>query len=111
MANENTHTTSITSITPPNLELFKASLSYRETIKPRNRYVRQQKYQITIELSVVESDSAEYSAEDELSEWNSPRDGAYEELEHVSSLLIENATKAEKSLLCSPVELNKEIFN
>lgn len=107
----NTHTTPITSITPPNLELFKASLSYRETIKPRNRNVRPQKYQITIELSVIDSDSAEYSAEDELSEWDSPRDGAYEELEHVSSLRKENATKVEKSLSCSHVRFNEEVLN
>ena len=62
------NTTPITSITPPDLELFEAYLTYRDIKKQQKKYKWQLKYKITIELSVVESDSAEHSAEDESDE-------------------------------------------
>ena len=58
------NTTPITSITPPDLELFKAYPLRHQ--KATEKVQKQPKYKITIELSGVESDSAEYSAEDEL---------------------------------------------
>ena len=64
MANDNT--TPMISITPPDVELWKAYLQYRDVKQQLKRYKKPQKYKITIELSIVESDSAEYSAEDEL---------------------------------------------
>ena len=65
MTNNDT-TTPMISITPPDVELWKAYLQYRDVKQQLKRYKKPQKYKITIELSIVESDSAEYSAEDEL---------------------------------------------
>ena len=65
MANDD-KTTPITSIAPDHLELWKAYLTYHDVKQQLKKYKKPQKYKITIELSIVESDSAEYSAEDEL---------------------------------------------
>ena len=59
------NTTPITSISPDHLELFKAYLTYRDVKQQLKKYKKQPKYRITIELS-ISSNSAEYSAEDEL---------------------------------------------
>ena len=64
MAN-NDNSTPITSIAPDHLELFKAYLTYRDVKQQLKKYKKQPKYRITIELS-ISSNSAEYSAEDEL---------------------------------------------
>ena len=64
MANDD-KTTPITSIAPDHLELFKAYLTYRDVKQQLKKYKKQPKYRITIELS-ISSNSAEYSAEDEL---------------------------------------------
>ena len=57
--------TDITSITPPDVELWKAYLQYRDVKQQLKKYKKQPKYRITIELS-ISSNSEEYSAEDEL---------------------------------------------
>jgi hypothetical protein len=44
--------TELTSITPPDLELFKAYLQYRDVKQQLKRYKKPQKYKITIELSL-----------------------------------------------------------
>lgn len=59
--------TPIISITPNNLELVKANLSYREINEKLRKYKKQPKYKIKIELS-ISSNSEEYSYEDELDE-------------------------------------------
>ena len=64
MAN-NDNSTPITSIAPDHLELFKAYLTYRDVKQQLRKYKKQPRYKITIELS-ISSNSAEYSAEDEL---------------------------------------------
>ena len=47
-----TNETEITSITPNNLELVKANLSYREINEKLIKYKKQPKYKIKIELSI-----------------------------------------------------------
>ena len=64
MAN-NDNSTPITSISPPDSQLFKAYLQYRDVKQQLKKYKKPQKYKITIELS-ISSNSAEYSAEDSL---------------------------------------------
>ena len=63
------NTTPITSISPPDLELWKAYLTYRDVKQQLKKYKKQPKYKITIELS-ISSNSEEYSAEDELESEN-----------------------------------------
>ena len=57
--------TDITSITPPDVELWKAYLQYRDVKQQLRKYKKQPRYKITIELS-ISSNSEEYSAEDDL---------------------------------------------
>ena len=66
MANANDKTTEITSITPDHLELFKAYLQYRDVKQQLKKYKKQPRYKIKIELSVISSNSEEWSNEDEL---------------------------------------------
>lgn len=68
-----TNETEITSITPNNLELVKANLSYREINEKLIKYKKQPKYKIKIELS-ISSNSEEYSYEDELNEMELQKD-------------------------------------
>jgi hypothetical protein len=65
--------TPIISITPNNLELVKANLSYREINEKLRKYKKQPKYKIKIELS-ISSNSEEYSYEDELDEMELQKD-------------------------------------
>jgi hypothetical protein len=55
MANANDNTTPITSITPPDLELWKAYLAYRDVKQQLRKYKKQPRYKIKIELSVISS--------------------------------------------------------
>ena len=66
MANSNDNTTPITSISPPDLELWKAYLQYRDVKQQLKKYKKQPRYKIKIELSVISSNSEEYSVEDEM---------------------------------------------
>ena len=66
MANSNDTTTPITSISPPDLELWKAYLTYRDVKQQLKKYKKQPRYKIKIELSVISSNSEEWSNEDEL---------------------------------------------
>ena len=68
MANSNDTTTPITSITPDHLELFKAYLQYRDIKQQLKKYKKQPRYKIKIELSVISSNSEEWSNEDLTSE-------------------------------------------
>ena len=67
MANDD-KTTEITSIAPDHLELFKAYLTYRDVKQQLRKYKKQPRYKIKIELSVISSNSEEWSNEDLTSE-------------------------------------------
>ena len=67
MANDD-KTTPITSIAPDHLELFKAYLTYRDVKQQLKKYKKQPRYKIKIELSVISSNSEEWSNEDLTSE-------------------------------------------
>lgn len=49
-----------------NIEMFKAFLQYKDIKKQQMK--KKYKYKITILLDIINSDSGEYSAEDELSD-------------------------------------------
>ena len=68
MAKSNDNTTPITSISPPDLELWKAYLTYRDVKQQLKKYKKQPRYKIKIELSVISSNSEEWSNEDLTSE-------------------------------------------
>jgi hypothetical protein len=61
--------TPIVSITPENIELIKAFLTYQDL---RKKTKKPKKYTIKIELDIISSNSEEYSAEDEATESDSP---------------------------------------
>ena len=65
MANNGT-TTPITSVTPDDLQLFRCYLQYRDIKQQLKKYKKQPRYKIKIELSVISSNSEEWSNEDEL---------------------------------------------
>ena len=66
MANSNDNTTPITSVTPDHLELFRCYLQYRDIKQQLKKYKKQPRYKIKIELSVISSNSEEWSNEDEM---------------------------------------------
>ena len=58
--------TDITSVTPPDIELWKAYLTYRDVKQQLKKYKKQPRYKIKIELSVISSSSEEWNNEDEI---------------------------------------------
>ena len=62
------NTTPITSVTPDDLQLFRCYLQYRDIKQQLKKCKKQPRYKIKIELSVISSNSEEWSNEDELDE-------------------------------------------